>query len=412
MRTLFLLAFCVTVCFAQAPAVGDLIRKLGDDDFDVRQTAARALVELGEQARPAVEAARKDSSDAEVRRACAGILEEIDAIAVRQRLLALTKHPEPPPVPKFDPARLKPLVTKGGVLAKDERWTADRSYHITDTLRVAEGVKLTIEPGVVVLFDEKTRLEVAREGSLTVASGKDTPPTVFTSAGEKDGRPRPWGGLLLFGVVGMTHAEVRHSEGICLEGSPSHGSKLDRVSVYHTRGCGLTFNRYNDCKVSDCVVQDASDAGVLISNARATVSRCRIALCQTGVEVQAGSPTLEGLVITDIRGDGIRIRGGGAVRDTSIVRAERGVVLSMCTQVDDVRVAAIRGNGFQVERGGFPRLLDISCVEIGGAGLFVQTSGSTNLGRSLFLDCKGGDCVKAAGARINREGDVEGPDDP
>jgi hypothetical protein len=407
MRIGLLLPCLAAICFAQTPAVDDLIRKLGHDDFDVRQMATRALVELGEQARPAVEAARKDSPDAEVRRACAGILKQLDDIVIRERLERLTKYPAPPPVPKFDPARLKPLVQKGGVLEKDEHWTADRSYHVTELLRIVDGVKLTIDPGVIVLFDERTRLVVAYGGSLTVAAGEDTPPTILTATGEKDGQQRPWSGVLVLGTATLANVEVRHSAGVVLEDRGASRSKLDRLAVYHTHGNGLMFSTCAG-EAHDCIVQEASLAGVRISSyAGPTLRNCRVARCGTGVDVDWGAPTLENLTITDIAGDGVRLARTSSLRSCTVVRAERGVVLSGTSILQDVRVAAIRGNGFQLEKTGWPQLVNIEAIEVGGVGLSVQDTCVAFVGQTLFLQCKGGEQTVTEKARIQRIGGAE-----
>jgi dipeptidyl aminopeptidase/acylaminoacyl peptidase len=60
-----------------------LFAKLGGDEFQGREEASRALVELGEPAGPRLEAAARKSSDPEVKRRAADALEKIDAGRLR-----------------------------------------------------------------------------------------------------------------------------------------------------------------------------------------------------------------------------------------------------------------------------------------------------------------------------------------
>jgi HEAT repeat protein len=50
-----------------APSIEELIRRLGDDDFEVREAASRALEAAGRAAAAALEEAARDSQDAEIR---------------------------------------------------------------------------------------------------------------------------------------------------------------------------------------------------------------------------------------------------------------------------------------------------------------------------------------------------------
>src|SRR5205085_11503102 len=72
-------------------AVGKLIRDLGDDDFEVRESASNRLALIGEAALPLIEKALK-AGDAEVRRRAEDLKARIVAAAVARRKELLAKE--------------------------------------------------------------------------------------------------------------------------------------------------------------------------------------------------------------------------------------------------------------------------------------------------------------------------------
>lgn len=82
----------------------------------------------------------------------------------------------------------------GGIFA-NTTWTfANSPYIVVDTVVVFPGVTLTIEPGVIVKFDDTKYLEI-RQGTL-IANGNAADSITFTS---NSATPAPgiWGGILL-----------------------------------------------------------------------------------------------------------------------------------------------------------------------------------------------------------------------
>lgn len=82
-----------------------------------------------------------------------------------------------------------------GIIDADTRWTADDSpVNVTGNVRVAEGVVLTIDPGVEVVFQSSPNLDEGYSlrifGTLT-ARGSDTNPIIFTA----EDVSVPWGAI-------------------------------------------------------------------------------------------------------------------------------------------------------------------------------------------------------------------------
>src|SRR6478609_5163556 len=68
----------------------------------------------------------------------------------------------------------------GGGIYTNTTWTLVNSpYVVTDTVVVFPGVTLTIEPGVVVKFDDHINIEI-RNATL-IAEGNSTDSIIFTS---------------------------------------------------------------------------------------------------------------------------------------------------------------------------------------------------------------------------------------
>ncbi|MBC8505865.1 MAG: hypothetical protein ISR58_14950 [Anaerolineales bacterium] len=80
----------------------------------------------------------------------------------------------------------------GGPITTDTVWTVSNSpYIVVASVEVWEGVKLTVEPGVIVKFNSGTKLQV--NGELIV-QGTDSTPIVFTS-NQDSPAPGDWGNI-------------------------------------------------------------------------------------------------------------------------------------------------------------------------------------------------------------------------
>jgi hypothetical protein len=133
-----------------APAdakIAGLIRQLGAGRFEQRAAAARALIKIGEPARPPLERAAREDANAEVRRRADDVLHQLNrrraAAILQARIEAARAQAEQVRAARkqarallFDPAKLPPVVEKQGALPASETWTAQKTYRITGYLTV------------------------------------------------------------------------------------------------------------------------------------------------------------------------------------------------------------------------------------------------------------------------------------
>jgi len=112
-----------------------------------------------------------------------------------------------------------------GIISSDTTWTAaDSPYIVTGSILVEEGVTLTIDPGVVVKFENETYMKI--EGYL-VAQGTKSNGITFTSNAALPNEG-DWGGI-----------RIRPTAGTTFDGNDNYinGSVLDYVTIkYATTG--------------------------------------------------------------------------------------------------------------------------------------------------------------------------------
>jgi len=94
-------------------------------------------------------------------------------------------------------------ILRGKVIETDDTLTAGMPYQIFDSLVVAPGATLTLEPGTRLLFHDKTSLLV--HGSLKALGTQEQPITLKSDGVEKmftnltyDDTPNRWGGVHLY----------------------------------------------------------------------------------------------------------------------------------------------------------------------------------------------------------------------
>jgi len=399
MRVVFSLLL-VGLVFSQEPTIADLVKQLGDDDFDVREKAAQLLEGQGEKARAALAAAAKDHPDAEIRKRAADLVQTLDrmaeARAVADKLQALGQLATPP----FDPKWVKPLVEKQGPITEDEAWTADKTYHIKANTTVAAGTAVTIQAGTLVLVEDGADFHVQAGGRL-LADGTANRPVVFAAMAEKAGRDGHWGRFIPAGDVTLDHVQVRRGRGVVLR---SDRATVEHLAVYDTDGDALTLA--GSVRATGTVtVREATGAGLVAEGCHPTVGTAIVSRCKVGVVVKNGAyPTFRDLSVADAKEDGVR------VKDGSYPTFEKGVVARAGTgmrvmegaypRVTSLLLADLTGDGVIVEGGSYPSLVKVEVAGAEGVGLRVTGGSYPYVGVVQARGCKKGEQVVEPNSRV------------
>ncbi len=162
-------------------------------------------------------------------------------------LLALTGVPER--------ASTRPLATNvSGDITVDTVWDlASSPYVLTDNVTILAGVRLTIEPGVIVMGGMYSGLYV--RGQLQ-AAGTVTQGIMFTS--QTNTGPYQWKGLYFQagGTGVLQYATVRYaqSQAVWIENAPAPGVRIADTLITRSRGDGTDYGLY--IKNSTVVLSD------------------------------------------------------------------------------------------------------------------------------------------------------------
>lgn len=161
---------------------------------------------------------------------------------------------------------------KGKVVDTDTRLTAERPYQIYDSLIVAEGVTLTIDPGVTLYFHDKAHLRV--DGTL-ICNG--TPEAFIAMRGDRTDNvvgkinyeimSGQWGGVTFSptsrGNI-MSHTSVRNS---------SYGVQVDSIAPSSTPALTMV----------NCVLRNSSGSSLTAYHSDIVAVGCELAEAATGV---------------------------------------------------------------------------------------------------------------------------------
>ena len=193
-------------------AVEKLIRDLGDDDFEVRESASRRLALIGKPALPLIEKATK-AGDAEVRRRAEDLKEQIVAAATARRRELLSKEA---------PWRIRPTF-------HFEPKPEERAGHTVETARVRLLEKDA--PAAAALREvfgpdwDRVRL-AARGKQVVVLVGSDERLLDAALANLKDGKPGLAGSKSLSAFA--RQAEAGHQAGAARLGRDRAGAAARR----------------------------------------------------------------------------------------------------------------------------------------------------------------------------------------
>lgn len=133
---------------------------------------------------------------------------------------------------------------RGITIDEDTRLTADLPYQIYDSLIVSPGVTVTIEPGAVLCFHDKSYMTV--RGTLIA---KGTPEQRITLAGDRMGKlvadidfeimSRQWQGLGFSSTSSgnlLTHCDIKNTvQGVAISGDGLYSSSEPQLTLINCR---------------------------------------------------------------------------------------------------------------------------------------------------------------------------------
>jgi RHS repeat-associated protein len=187
----------------------------------------------------------------------------------------------PTPTPYPTPTATPVINYVGGTISAHTTWTtANSPYVVNNDVTVNNGVILSIQPGVVVKFQNGRRLTV---NGVLAASGASANPIIFTSflddtyAGDTNGdggatRPAAgaWGGITLAATASasnLTNVLMRYA-GISVSGS---SPSISNSTVMQASGAGISVSNAGAPNLQLNTVRDNGGAGISLSGSSPTI---------------------------------------------------------------------------------------------------------------------------------------------
>ncbi|MDP8229169.1 MAG: right-handed parallel beta-helix repeat-containing protein, partial [Candidatus Electryoneaceae bacterium] len=225
-----------------------------------------------------------------------------------------------------------PALERNGTISENETWhslpdgaSGDSPILVTGMLTVANGVRLTIEPGVEILFSRGTGIIV--NGDL-VARGTENDSILFTFADDAEGL---WGGIYIRGTTGASTA-------------------YNDAGEYTDQGSVFEF----------CIIEQAGDQAVEIGSA---------------MEISSTNPLIANSTIRNCRGGSGTIHCNNLakplIRDSHIHNnhAERGGALSAGIGTSPILHHNIFAYNEATDNGG-AIFMSLASAEVIGNGFF------------------------------------------
>lgn len=168
-------------------------------------------------------------------------------------------------------------------LSENTRWSDSRPYVIFDTLRVPQGITLTLDPGTTICFHDKAAMKI--DGVL-ISNG--TPENQVSMTGDRSGNVAAsipyelmsgqWGGLLFTSTsVGnnLQYTSIRNSsDGLTF--APGSSAVINNCQIRNTKNYIIDASHAN-LRLTGCELADASNGILHLSGGEITANHCTIA---------------------------------------------------------------------------------------------------------------------------------------
>lgn len=224
---------------------------------------------------------------------------------------------------------------QSGNITVDTAWTAGtppQPYRITSDLVVAAGIRLILQPGVVLEFDDNTGLIV--NGELQV-SGQPDQPVLFTSSNRTNPVKGIWSGIQ-FGTSAAGSVIDRAIIEWAVNGvNATSASNLvvRNNSITGFSNSGIRVSNGSTASISANVIDnsDKTGSGVIVDQSSVSIDGNTILKNYYGIDILAASPLVQGNIVQE-NVVGIHIRGDNAdplVSDNVLVaNTDYGVQIS------------------------------------------------------------------------------------
>ncbi len=193
------------------------------------------------------------------------------------------------------PAAHPSSINVGGTIITDTTWTLANSPYLVDSgITIANGVLLTIEPGVEVRFTSGTYLDI--QGALR-AIGTAAQPIAFTSTNATP-QPGQWGGITFMDSSDdarsrMEYASIRYAG--TYYGNSCYGGALTACSASPT--------------LINSIISESAMSGLRASNSSLLLQDSTIQNnAQYGISLRDSTPQLQNNTIQNNQAGGVQLQ--------------------------------------------------------------------------------------------------------
>ena len=282
--------------------------------------------------------------------------------------------------------------TQSGIITVDTAWTVGsppQPYRITSDLVITAGTRLTLQPGVVLEFDNNAGLII--NGELQ-ASGLPDQPVIFTSSNQTTPVKGIWSGTQFGATAANSFIDNATIEWAVNGVTATTASNLviTNSSINNYSNSGVSFNGGSTGSITNNVINnfDKTGSGILVDQSSPLIADNTVLNNFYGIDISAASPLVQNNVVQE-NVIGIHIR------DNNANPAVSGNILAANTSYG----VQITGTGQDLTNPQ-PVLNGNNLYGNSTAGLYVTGYGSSSGIVLDFTDNWWGDAVPVIGNQI------------